>query len=289
MSSLSVDTAPASGPARGRASWSGLLRLSLVAVPVKAYPAVATSEAIHLHQLHRACGQRIRYQKHCPLHGQVEADQIVKGCEYAPDQYALVEPEELENIRPEKDKALTLEQFIDPDQFDPSRLSGRTMYLLPDGPAAHRPYRVLAQTCAERGRWGLGRVVMSGHRYGVVVRPTAQLLSLHFLHEPDQVRASATFASQLRADTSSPEELRLAAMLIDAATGPVDWNTYRDDTAVQLERIVEAKIAGRAVTTAKPDEPVPVIELLAALKASVAATQPPPQSGAQRASRRRSA
>src|ERR1700716_153046 len=122
---------PASAPApRGRPSWSGLLRLSLVAVPVKAYPALSSSAAIHFNQLHANCGQRIHYQKHCSRHGPVEAADIVRAFQYAPDQYVLVEPEELDQVRPAKDKALVLEQFVAAHQVDPVLFAGRSLYLL---------------------------------------------------------------------------------------------------------------------------------------------------------------
>ena len=271
MSRSSHVAAEEAAPAfRGRASWSGLLRFSLVAVPVKAYPAVSTTEEVHLNQLHRDCGQRIRYEKHCPTHGKVEADAIVRGYQYAPDQYVMIEPEELENIRPVKDKALTLQQFVEPDQLDPMRFAGRTLYLLPDGRAAHRPYQMLAEAFQQRGRWAVGRVTMSGHRYPVVVRPTKNLLSLHVLHDPAKLRASSGYRSQLRSEPVSDEEVQLARTLIDAATGPIDWSGYRDDTAQQLERLVDAKVAGREPVAAADEEPVQVIQLLTALRESVA-------------------
>ena len=92
-----------SAPLRGRASWTGILQVSLVSVPVKAYPAVSTTDTIRFNQLHGDCGQRIRYQKHCPVHGQVDTAQIVKGYPYAPDQYVVVEDWELERLRPPKE------------------------------------------------------------------------------------------------------------------------------------------------------------------------------------------
>jgi DNA end-binding protein Ku len=245
----------------------------LVTVPVKAYPAVASSEAIQLNQLHRGCGRRIRYEKHCPVHGKVEADQIIKGYQYAPDKYVVIETEQLEAIRPAKDKALTLETFIPPEDVDPARFSGRTLYLLPDGLAAHRPYCVLTEALRERGLWALGRVAMSGHRYGVVVRQLDRFLSVHFLHDPVLVRSAASLACRLRAESSSAEELRLAATLIDGATGPPDWSAYRDDAAAQLERLVEVKVAGREAAIADAEDQPQVIELLTALKESVAAAQ----------------
>jgi DNA end-binding protein Ku len=280
----------ASAP-RGRASWSGLLRLSLVAVPVQAYPAVGSNEGVQLNQLHAGCGERIRYEKRCPVHGPVDAASIARGYQYAPDQYVTVESEELDAIRPSQDKALTLQQFVEPEQFDLALLSGRTLYLMPQGIAAHRPYRVIQQALQQRGRWSLGRVTMSGHRYAVVVRPAGGLLSAHVLHDPAQLRAAAAWQPQLRDEAVSEQERQLALMLIDAAGGAIDWSTYRDDTAEQLARLVEAKVAGRP-PSAPQDEPVQVLQLLEALQRSVAAAggkSAGSTQGLSKESRRRSA
>jgi DNA end-binding protein Ku len=282
---------PAPAAPRGRASWSGLLRLSLVAVPVQAYPAVSSTDEVHLNQLHAGCGQRIRYEKRCPVHGPVDASSITRGYQYAPDQYVIVEPEELEQIRPAQDRALTLVQFIEPEGVDLALFSGRTLYLMPQGLGAHRPYQVLEQALANSGRWALGRVTMSGHRCAVVVRPTSGLLSAHVLHEPAQLRAAAAWQSQLREEPLSEQELQLATMLIDAAGGPVDWSSYRDDTSEQLEKLVADKLAGRK-SAAPQDEPVQVIQLLEALQKSVAAAAGTPKAIARRTpkqTRRRSA
>src|SRR6516165_1910319 len=129
---------------RGRASWSGLLRISLVALPVKAYPAVSsTSSSPYFHLLHAGCGQRIGYQKHCPCHGAVEAEAIVRGYEYAPGQHVVVEPEELDKLRPARDRALVVEQVVAVEEVDPTFFAGRSLYLLPNGAAAQHPYVVL--------------------------------------------------------------------------------------------------------------------------------------------------
>ena len=90
---------PAAASPRGRASWSGLLRLSLVTIPVKAYPATTTTTETHCHQLHADCGQRIRYLKNCPIHGPVEAGAIVSGYPYAPDQYVVIDDDQLDQLR----------------------------------------------------------------------------------------------------------------------------------------------------------------------------------------------
>ena len=101
MSAQTLATGPSSTPlsadsiSRGRASWSGVMKLSFVVIPVKAYPAACTSHKVHFNQLHADCGQRIRYEKHCPRHGKLEAGAIVSGYAYAPDQYVVIDPAEL--------------------------------------------------------------------------------------------------------------------------------------------------------------------------------------------------
>jgi DNA end-binding protein Ku len=262
-------------PARGRPSWSGLLRLSLVAVPVKAYPALSSATAVHFNQLHADCGQRIQYQKRCPQHGPVETAEIVRGYQYAPEQYVLVEADEVDKIRPVKDKALVLEQFVPAHQVDPVLWAGRSLYLAPDGIGAQHPYGVLAQALQEGRKWAIGRVVLSGSRHLVLVRPAGPVLVMDVLHYPATVRPAAAFAD-LRGAMGSPEEIRLANMLIDAASGSVDWSRFRDTTTEELTALIEAKIAGRPLA-APSEEPVAVLQLLDALKQSVAAVKDQPK------------
>src|SRR5205823_11739731 len=103
-----------------RSSWKGYLQLSLVCVPVKAYSTSTSGGGeIHLHQLHADCHSRIQYKKVCPLHGQVTTDQIVSGYEYAHDRYVVVDPDELDRLRTEADKAIKIGAFIASDAFDP--------------------------------------------------------------------------------------------------------------------------------------------------------------------------
>jgi len=284
-----ADPAPALGdrlaPApRGRASWSGLLRLSLVAVPIKAYPAASTTAETHCHQLHADCGQRIRYEKHCPQHGKVEAGAIVSGYPYAPDQYLVLDDDQLDQLRPARDRALCLERFLDPDQLDPTLFSGRSLHLLPDGLPAQHPYAVLRQALQERHKWAIGRVVLSGQRRLVLVRPIGCLLTLHVLHYPAQVRSHTAWEAELRGGTLNAAEQDLAGKLIDASTQSIDWSAYRDDRAEQLAALVEATLQGRSLTPVV-EAKAPVLPLLEALQQSVAAAlrdQAPAEAVAQR-------
>jgi DNA end-binding protein Ku len=290
------ESSPASAAAsRGRASWSGLLKLSLVAVPVKAYPATVSSHEVHLNQLHAGCGQRIRHEKRCPVHGKVEAGALASGYQYATDQYVVVDEADLDKLRPAKDRALSLERFVEAGQLDPALLSGRSLYLLPDGPAAHHPYEVLTQAMRQRGKWALGRIVLANHRQLVALRPAHRILVVHVLHYPAQLRASIPLEAELRASAASGAEQELAGMLIDAASQAVPWTDYRDDYQEQLVALVEAKLQGRTLATPAEEE-VPVLQLLDALKQSVAqalaqpagadADETPKRTGRKKASRR---
>jgi len=262
------DTFPCLGTVpSGRPSWSGLLQLSLVGIPLKAYPAVRGHETSHFHQYHADCGQRIRYAKQCPVHGPVASEAIVKGYEYGPGHHVPVEPEELDALRPAQDRALRLERFLEPAQFDPLLFSGRGLHLVPDGPAAAFAYDVLRTAMAQRSRWALGRMVLGGHRQAVLVRPANTLLVLHVLHFPELVRAGVRTDQPRQSQAGA--ELDLAGQLIDAAGGAVDWASYRDETAAELRALIEVKLRGQATA-----EPAPlVLPLLEALQKSVAGTK----------------
>jgi DNA end-binding protein Ku len=150
----SADTLPFTGMTPyGRPSWSGLLQFSLVGIPLKAYPAVRTRDVPSAHLLHADCGERIRYAKQCPVHGTVDGAAIVKGYEYGPGRHVIAQPDELDALRPVQDKALRVERFLAPDQLNPLLFGGRSLYLVPDGPAAEPGYGVLRLALARRQRW----------------------------------------------------------------------------------------------------------------------------------------
>jgi DNA end-binding protein Ku len=274
----------------GRPSWSGLLQFSLVGIPLKAYPAVRTRDVPSGHLLHADCGQRLRYAKHCPVHGAVDSAAIVRGYEYGPDRHVIVAPEELDQLRPAQDKALRLERFLAPVQLDPVLYAGRSLYLVPDGPAAEPGYAVLHAALVQRQRWALGRMVLGGHRQIVLVRPSGAALALQVLHFPEQVRSCPLAA--LRLPEKAGEEMRLAGLLIDAAAGTIDWTAYRDQAAQELKALIEAKLAGQPVAMLEPERAI--LPLLEALKQSVAAQNghaaaPPTKTKAPRKRARRTA
>jgi non-homologous end joining protein Ku len=162
---------------------------------------------------------------------------------------------------------LRLEHFLTPAQLDPLLFAGRSLYLVPDGPAAETGYGMLRLALAQQQRWALGRMVLGGGRQVVMVRPAGMSLVLHVLHYPEQVRVCPQPVWPLAKEPA--EELRLAEMLIEAAGGQVDWTAYPDQAAQEVKALIEAKLAGRA--GAAPVPAPTILPLLEALKQSVGA------------------
>ncbi len=254
-----------------RSSWKGYLKLSLVSVPVQAFNStVSGGGEVHFNQLHSACHSRIRYQKVCPIHGEVSKDEIVSGYEYAKGQYTILDPEELEKMRTENDRAISIEEFIEPDALDDIYLDGRHYYLVPDTPVGQKPYAVLHEAMASRDRYGVARVVFSGKDQVVLVRPIDGLLMMSMLNYDARVRKPDTFKDDVKESEVSKQELKLAEMLIDASTSKsFDFAKYEDLHTKRLTELINAKIEGKEVVATPAEEEVPVINLMDALKQSL--------------------
>jgi DNA end-binding protein Ku len=254
----------------GRPTWSGLLHVGLLAIPIKAYPALVCAPQLPAHLLHAGCGQRLHYDKCCPRHGKLDAAAIVKGYEYAPGQLLVLDETELDRLRPARDRALTLDNFIDLDRIDPLFYAGRSLYLAPAGVAAAAAYTVLTQAMRMRHQAALARLVLSGRRQLALVRPTRALLLLHLLHYPAQLRSGTSLEARLCTQPVASTELRLAGELIDAYRRPLRWSDYVDDSVQALLTLVRAKLQGQTVT--EPElQPTPQPDLLNTLRQSVAA------------------
>src|SRR5262249_11595388 len=160
-----------------------------------------------------------------------------------PDHYVVVEPHELDQLRPARDKALVLEQCLAVTHIDPSFFAGRSLFLLPDGPAAQHPYGVLVEALQQAGQGALGRVVLSSPRQLVLVRPVGRVLVVDVLHYPAQVRSAASWEADVPVSAASAAERALAGQLIALSGGPLDWGRYRDSRAEELAALLQAKIA----------------------------------------------
>ena len=257
-----------------RSSWKGCLQLSLVCVPVKAYSTASSGNGdIHLNQLHADCHRRIQYKKTCPMHGEVTTDQIVSGYEYAQDHYVVVDPDELDRLRTEADKAIKIDIFIASEDFDPLYGTGKRYYLAPDSPAGQKAYALLYQAMVEENRYALAQVVLHGREQLVLLRPQENLLILEVLHYRHQVTRPAALASEAPKTEVAPEELQMAKTLVNASTGDFALDKYPDLYTRKLQQLIEAKVAGKEIVAAPASEGPQVINLMEALKQSVARVQ----------------
>ena len=246
--------------------------MSLVSIPVRAYiPATSGGGEIHLNQLHRDCHHRIRYRKTCPVHGEVPSEEIVSGYEYAQGQSVVVQPEELDRLRTESDRAIAIDVFVAPEAVDAVYHAGKTSYLLPDGPAGVNPYALLHRVMGEQGRHAVARVVLSGRERLVLIRPIGRLLAMSTLVYESQVKAAEAFEEAVTTPELSTEELQLATSLVAASCAEqFDLGRYRDLYTECLGALIEAKIEGHEIATAPAEPEREVINLIDALKRSVA-------------------
>ena len=254
-----------------RPSWEGFLKLSLISVPVRAYGAsVSGGGKIHFHMLHAKCGERIRYQKVCPVHGEVAKDEIVPGYEYSKGEYVVVEADELNKLRGESDKGISIDVFIDADALDPIYYSSRSYYLVPSGKVGQHPYAVLHKVMSEKNRFAVARVVLSGKEQVALVRPMDKVLVMTLLQYEDQIKKPKAFEDEVSEARVSDEELKLAENLVQASTAKkFDFSKYGDLYTERLSQLIEAKAKGKRIAAPRKHEEPHVINLMDALRKSL--------------------
>jgi DNA end-binding protein Ku len=254
-----------------RASWKGNLSFGLVSFPVQAFNARNPERSdIHFHQLHTACHRRIRYEKVCPVHGQVGMDEIVSGYEYRPGKYVEIEPEELDALRTETERSLTIDAFVEPDTIDPVYFDGRMYFLAPDGSVAEEPYAVVVEALDREGRYGVGQVVFSGKDQLALVRPLDGVLHMAMLNYDDEIRRPKEVVAAARHAHVGGRKVQLAQTLIRSwFTSDFDFSAYDDRYREKLQELINAKIEGREVVAPEEEEQPEVINLMDALKKSI--------------------
>lgn len=257
---------------RERASWRGMLRFGLVAFPVQAFNALLPQHGhVAFHQLHAKCHSRIRHEKTCPLHGPVTNDEIVSGYEYARGKYVIVDEEELDELRTAKEKSLTIDSFVEPDLIDPIYFDGRMYYLAPYGDEGMEPYAVFLAALAKQQRVGVGTMVFSGREHVVLVRPLEDVLHLAMLNYADEIKEPNDAAVHLPPVRGADKKVKLAEQLIESMTeDALDLSKYEDRYHEKVEEFINAKLEDREVVKPAEDEPAEVINLMDALRKSVA-------------------
>jgi DNA end-binding protein Ku len=268
-----------------RASWRGQLRFGLVSFEVQAVNAEIKENAeVHFHLLHEPDRERIHYAKVCPKHGEVPNEEIVEGFEYAKGRYVEFDKEELDVLRTEAEKALTIDAFVSGDEIDPIYFDGRMYYLLPSGENANEPYSLLQAAMEKKDRWGVGQVVFSGRQQLAIVRPLDGVLTMAMLNYDAEIRKPAEIKSEFTRPRATGAKLRLAEDLISKwQEGDFNFAAYKDRYRQKVKEAITAKKKGVELKPPEEEEEPEVINLIDALKRSVASAN----KGKRRTSRSR--
>ncbi len=256
-----------------RAIWSGSISFGLVNVPVKLFTSVRKKD-VRFNQLHAEDGVRIQQKRMCPADGEeVSWDDLVKGYEISPGQYVVVTNEELDALDPEATHTVDIEDFVALEDIDPLYFDS-SYYLVPDAPGV-KPYRLLLDAMNESGRVGIGRVVLRTKQYLCAVRPLGDALVLTTMNFADEV-SSAGELDGLPGPGAEPSsrEMKVAKQLIDSLTAKFEPDKYHDSYREAVLELIEAKAQGQEVVSEPPPEKAaPVVDLMSALEASLAAVK----------------
>lgn len=256
-----------------RASWSGYLKLSLVTIPVRMYNAISSTSRVSLNQLHKNCQHRVRQQLVCPEHGKLEREDIVKGYEYEKDKYVVIDESDLQKIKLETNKTIDLIQFVKADEVDPMFFD-KPYYMAPDGPMAEDAFRVVREAMRKANKMAIGRVVMLGKEHLIALRVQDKGFTLSTLHYASEIRQAAPYFEEIRNGEVDKDQLALATQLVENNTAAFNPGQFTDRYEEALLEVIKAKIAGSEPVVVQQVEAGKIIDLMSALKQSLAQTKP---------------
>src|SRR6476469_10279991 len=223
-----------------RATWKGFLKISLVNIPIKVFPATESGGSISFNQLHGECQTRIQQKRWCPhCNREVPNSEIVKGYEFEKGRYVVLSDEDFDKVRPESTRVIDLVQFADASAIDPMYVD-RAYYLAPDGRMASDAFAVMRD--GMQGKVGIGKLALHGREYLVAVKPQGRGIVMYTLHHAAEIRSIEQVDELNSVPTSvKPEEMKLAQQVIATFEGPLDLASYTDEYRAGLQRIIEAK------------------------------------------------
>jgi DNA end-binding protein Ku len=261
-----------------RTIWNGSLSFGLVTIPVGLAPATkpkARSSDVSFRTLHRECGTPIKQKRWCPLHErEVGSDEIVKGWEIAKGQFVIVEDADLEALEQQTDgRTIEIGQFVKVEEVDPIFFD-RTYFLVPGtAPAARRPYALLLQAMGEMGVAALGKMVIRGTEYICLIRAKGDALALETLFLAEDVYSQVEIAEAVAEVEVKGPELDLARQVIDSLVAAFEPKELTSEYRRDLRAMLEAKLAGEEIKQPEPVAETPVVDLMDALRQSVAEAQ----------------
>jgi DNA end-binding protein Ku len=251
-----------------RATWKGHLKLSLVTIPIRVFPATDAHATVSFNQLHEACQTRIQQKKWCPhCEREVANTEIVKGYEFSKGRYVTVSEEDLSKVRPESTRLINLTRFTTVDQIDPIYFE-RPYYLAPDGNVAAEAFAVIRE--GMQGKAGIGKLALYGREYIVAVQPREKGLVMYTLRSADEVRSMSQIEELEGVPaTLRPEDVKLAQQVIGTFEGDLDMTSFQDTYQEGLRALIDAKVAGEEIVETEEEAPAKVVDLMEALRRSL--------------------
>jgi DNA end-binding protein Ku len=256
-----------------RTIWNGSINFGLVNIPIGLAVAQQRKDT-SFRTLHRECGTPIKQKRYCPVHERdVEADELVKGWEFAKGQFVLVEESDLEAVALQRSQSVDIVRFVPAEQVDPIYFD-RTYYLAPAGPEAQRrPYVLLLRAMQDAGMAAVGKFVLWGKENLCLIRPLGESLVLETLYFAEDIRPRAEIDEAVEETDVKDPELAMARQLVESLVGDFDPEDYENEYRNELRAMLEAKLAGQEIAQPEPAPEAPVIDLMDALKQSVAQAQ----------------
>ncbi len=265
-----------------RASWKGYLKLSLVSCPVRLYTATSSSERVAFNLLHKDTHNRVQMKPFDPELGQVERADLVKGYQYEKNQYVIVDEEDFDKVRIESTETIAIEAFVDTGDVD-VLYEESPYFLAPDGPMAEETFVVLREAMKKTGKTAIARIVLSNRERLVSVNVRDKGMLMQTLRRPQEVRRSAEYFDDIAETGVDKEMLELAEKLIEQKTRDFNPAEFTDRYEEGLMEIIKAKIRGETPVIAAAPERGKVINLMDALKKSLAEEKPPAASKGRKA------
>ena len=252
--------------------WKGYLTFGLLSLPVKLYSA-ARSESVSFNQLHKADNSRVRQVLYCQVEDKpIQRSEIVKGYEYEKDKYVVIDDEEIKKVAPKTAKTMEVLEFVKSEDVDPIYFES-SYYLAPDE-AGEKPYALLFEALRQTRCVGVAKIAMHNREHIVILRPGGKGILLHTMYYRDEIRQVEEF----RTDTSviKEKELELAKTLVESLQADFEPEKYKDEYRTNLMAMIDAKVKGQEVVAPAPAQhAAPVIDILEALKMSLAQAKKP--------------
>jgi DNA end-binding protein Ku len=256
-----------------RTIWNGSINFGLVNIPIGLAVAQQRKDTA-FRTLHRECGTPIKQKRYCPVHERdLGPDELVKGWEFAKGQFVLVEESDLEAVALQRSQSVDIVRFVPVDQVDPIYFD-RAYYLAPAGPEAQRrPYVLLLRAMQDAGMAAVGKFVLWGKENLCLIRPLGESLVLETLYFAEDIRPRAEIDEAVEDTDVKDPELAMARQLVESLVGDFDPEEYKNEYRSELRAMLEAKLAGQEIARPEPAPEAPVIDLMDALKQSVAQAQ----------------